>query len=137
MSVIKEFKEFAMKGNVMDMAVGIIIGAAFGKVISSFVADIIMPPLGVLVGKNDFSSYHVVLAPEQVNVAGEIIKEAVTLNRGIFVQSIVDFLVVAIAIFFAIKVVNKLKKKQAQAEKKAWPTKDQELLMEIRDLLKK
>ncbi|MDY0005709.1 MAG: large-conductance mechanosensitive channel protein MscL, partial [Spongiibacteraceae bacterium] len=100
MSLIKEFKAFAMRGNVVDMAVGIIIGAAFGKVVSSFVANVIMPPLGILIGGVDFSDLSIVLK----DAVGDL--PAVTLGYGLFIQSIVDFLIVAAAIFVAIKVMN-------------------------------
>tara|TARA_R110002050_G_scaffold9504_1_gene33304 strand:- start:465052 stop:465453 length:402 start_codon:yes stop_codon:yes gene_type:complete len=133
MSFVSEFKSFAMKGNVVDMAVGIIIGAAFGKIVASLVKDIIMPPIGVLVGGVDFSQLAYVIQEAQGEVA------AVAINYGIFIQSIVDFLIVAFAIFMAIKVMNKLKKKEeeeAPAEP-AKPSTEVVLLTEIRDLLKR
>ena len=129
MSMLQEFKEFAVKGNVVDMAVGIIVGAAFGKIVSSFVADVIMPPIGVLVGGVDFSDLAVTLK----DAVGET--PAVTLNYGNFIQSIVDFTIVAFAIFMAIKFLNSLKKKEAPAAEPA-PSKEEILLSEIRDLLK-
>ncbi len=132
MKIINEFKAFAMRGNVVDMAVGIILGAAFGKIVASLVNDIIMPPIGLLVGGVDFSDLTVVLK----QAAGEA--PAVTINYGIFVQVIIDFLIVALAIFMAIKAMNSLKKKEeaAPAPPPA-PTKEEILLTEIRDLLKK
>ncbi|KFX71599.1 large-conductance mechanosensitive channel [Pseudomonas taeanensis MS-3] len=131
MSVLSEFKTFAVKGNVVDMAVGIIIGAAFGKIVSSFVADMIMPPIGLLIGGVDFADLVVVLKAAE----GDL--EAVTLNYGQFLQSILDFLIVAFAIFMGVKVINRLKREEAAAPAKpAAPTKDQQLLSEIRDLLK-
>ena len=109
--MLKEFKEFAMRGNVLDMAVGIIIGAAFGKIITSFVNDVLMPPLGLLLGKTDFSSFFIDLSGqghptiEAAKAAG-----AATINYGIFINTIIDFLIVAFAIFLLIRQVNKLKK---------------------------
>lgn len=132
MSFISEFKSFAMKGNVVDMAVGIIIGAAFGKIVASLVKDVIMPPIGVLVGGVDFSQLAFVIQEAQGDVA------AVAINYGLFIQSIVDFLIVAFAIFMAIKVMNKLKKKEEAAPAApAKPSEEVVLLSEIRDLLKK
>jgi len=131
MSMMKEFKAFALRGNVIDMAVGIIIGVAFGKIVSSFVADIIMPPLGLLLGNVDFSNLAVVLQPASGDIA------AITLNYGMFIQTVVDFVIVALAIFFVIKWMNSMKKKEEVAPK-APPelTKEEKLLVEIRDLLK-
>lgn len=129
MKIIDEFKAFAMKGNVVDMAVGIIIGAAFGKIITSIVADIIMPPIGLLVGGVNFTELKVVLR-EAVGA-----KPAVTLNYGNFIQVTIDFLIVAFAIFLLVKGMNTLKKKDETAP--AVPTKQETLLAEIRDLLKK
>ncbi|MCB0322285.1 MAG: large-conductance mechanosensitive channel protein MscL [Bdellovibrionales bacterium] len=133
MSLVKEFKEFAMKGNAFDMAIGIIIGAAFGKIVSSLVNDVIMPPLGVLIGGVDFTSLSVTLIEA---VEG---KEAVLLKYGAFLQTIVDFLIVAFAIFAAVKVMNTLRRKEEVAEAPAPPTPSNEevLLSEIRDLLKR
>ena len=131
MSMVKEFKEFIMRGNVMDLAVGIVIGAAFGKVVSSLVADIIMPPLGLLIGGVNFTELKVVLGPP---LSGG---EPVTLNYGNFIQVLFDFVIVAFAIFLVVKMVNRLKRKQAEAPAvPSAPTKDQVLLTEIRDLLK-
>ena len=131
MSIISEFKAFAVKGNVVDMAVGIIIGAAFGKIVSSFVGDVVMPPLGVLIGGVDFSDLAIVLKAAEGDVA------AVTVGYGKFIQTILDFLIVAFAIFMGIKVLNKLKREEEAAPAApAAPTKEQELLSEIRDLLK-
>ncbi|HXS08662.1 MAG TPA: large-conductance mechanosensitive channel protein MscL [Candidatus Krumholzibacteria bacterium] len=131
MSMVKEFKEFIMRGNVIDLAVGIVIGAAFGKVVSSLVADIIMPPLGLLIGGVNFTDLKVVLGPP---LSGG---EPVTLNYGNFIQVLFDFVIVAFAIFLVVKMVNRLKRKQAEAPAvPPAPTKDQVLLTEIRDLLK-
>jgi len=140
----KEFKEFAVKGNVVDLAVAVIIGGAFGKIISSLVADIVMPPLGVLMGGVNFSDIKIVLK-EALTANGAIIKPAVTLNIGNFLQNILDFLIIALTVFIMIKIIGRVKKKLESAlriekavEEKAAPlSKDQELLMEIRDLLKK
>lgn len=123
-----EFREFAVKGNVVDMAVGIIIGAAFGKIVSSFVNDIVMPPLGVLIGGVDFRDLAFTLKAAEGQVA------AVTLNYGAFIQSLFDFTIIAFAIFMGVKGLNVIKRK---AEKEEKPTKQEELLAEIRDLLKK
>jgi len=131
MSMIKEFREFAMRGNVVDMAVGIIIGAAFGKIVSSFVNDVLMPPLGLALGGVDFTDLAVTLK----QAGGEA--AAVTLNYGSFIQTVVDFVIIAFAIFMMIKAMNSLKKKEE--EKPAAPpapSAEQTLLTEIRDLLK-
>ncbi|MBW7984998.1 large-conductance mechanosensitive channel protein MscL [Enterobacillus tribolii] len=131
MSFLKEFREFAMRGNVVDLAVGVIIGAAFGKIVSSLVADIIMPPLGLLIGGVDFKQFHWILRAAQ----GEV--PAVVMNYGQFIQNIFDFIIVAFAIFLAIKLMNKLRRNQE--EKPAAPpepTAEEKLLTEIRDLLK-
>lgn len=133
MSMIKEFKEFAMRGNVVDMAVGIIIGAAFGKIVSSFVADVIMPPLGILLGGVDFTSFAITLK----EAVGDT--PAVTLNYGVFIQATVDFLIVAFAIFMVIKGMNTLKRQKEAVPEPApapVPSREEILLAEIRDLLK-
>ena len=131
MSLVSEFKEFAVKGNMIDMAVGIVIGAAFGKVVSSLVADILMPPLGLLIGEISFSKLAVQIG---TNAAGK----PVMLTYGRFVQAIVDFLLIALAIFFLVKVINKLKRPApAVAPPPPPPTKSEALLGEIRDLLAK
>ncbi len=138
MKIFKEFKEFAMRGNVIDLAVGIIIGAAFGKIISSLVNDVIMPPIGLLVGGIDFKDISFTLSAPELDATGKVIKEAVSIRIGNFIQTVVDFLIVAFAIFMLIKGVNNLsKKKQVEPAPPPAPTKDQELLTEIRDLLKK
>ena len=131
MGVLSEFKAFAVKGNVVDMAVGIIIGAAFGKIVSSFVGDVVMPPLGVLIGGVDFSDLAITLKAAQGDVP------AVVLAYGKFIQSVVDFLIVAFAIFMGVKVINRLKREEAKAPTlPPTPTKEEVLLGEIRDLLK-
>ena len=140
----KEFRDFAVKGNVVDLAVAVIIGSAFGKIVSSLVADIVMPPLGVLMGGANFSDLKIVLK-EAVISNGAIAKPAVTMNIGTFLQNILDFLIIALAVFVMVKMINRAKRKfesvflkEKLKEEKAAPlTKDQELLAEIRDLLKK
>ena len=131
MGMMKEFKEFAVKGNVVDMAVGIIIGAAFGKIVSSFVADVIMPPIGVLLGGVDFTGLAITLK----EAVGEV--PAVVISYGKFIQTMVDFTIVAFAIFIAVKAINSLKRKEeaAPAAPPAPPA-EEVLLTEIRDLLK-
>jgi large conductance mechanosensitive channel len=131
MGMIKEFKEFAVKGNMVDMAVGIVIGGAFGKIVTSLVGDLIMPPLGLLIGGVDFSDIALTLK----QAVGE--EPAVTLNIGTFIQTSLDFLIVALAIFLVIKAMNSLKKKEEEkpAEPPA-PSNEEVLLGEIRDLLK-
>jgi large conductance mechanosensitive channel len=132
MGMLQEFKTFAVKGNVVDMAIGIIVGAAFGKIVSSFVGDVIMPPLGLAIGGVDFSNLAVTLKEASADGA------AVTLSYGKFIQTVIDFVIIAFAIFIAVKAINKLKKQEAEAPAAPPPpTKDQELLTEIRDLLKK
>lgn len=134
---IQEFKDFALKGNVMDMAVGIIIGGAFGKIITSLVNDIIMPPIGLITGSS-FSDSKLVLRPAEVDAAGETIKEAIELNWGNFVQTTVDFFIIAICIFLIIKGMNTFRKKEEAAPAAPAPTpEDIQLLREIRDELKR
>ncbi len=131
MSFLSEFKAFAVKGNVVDMAVGIIIGAAFGKIVSSFVGDLVMPPLGLLIGGVDFSDLAIVLKAAEGDVP------AVTLGYGKFIQTVLDFTIVAFAIFMGVKAINRLKREEAVAPTAPpAPTPDQVLLGEIRDLLK-
>jgi large conductance mechanosensitive channel len=137
MKIVKEFKMFAMKGNVVDMAVGIIIGAAFGKIVSSLVSDVIMPPLGLLIGGVDFTDLKITLKEASVDQAGAAIN-AVSLNYGTFLQTTFDFLIVAFAIFLMIKAMNNLKKQEETAPAAPpEPNKEEKLLTEIRDLLKK
>ncbi len=132
MSFIKEFKEFAMRGNVVDMAVGIIIGAAFGKIVSAMVDGVLMPPIGLLIGGVDFSQLTIVLKDAAEG------SEAVTLKYGMFIQSVVDFTIIAFAIFLAIKGLNTLKRNEEQKpQEKPVPTQEVVLLKEIRDLLAK
>ena len=137
MGFIKEFKEFATKGNVMDLAVGVIIGSAFGKIVSSLVADIIMPPIGVLVGGIKFTDIKLPLQPAVYDGKGEVIKAAVTLNIGNFIQATFDFLIIAGAIFLIVKMINRLNRKKAvEPPAPKGPSEEVQLLKEIRDLLK-
>ncbi|MCQ2195760.1 MAG: large-conductance mechanosensitive channel protein MscL [Paludibacteraceae bacterium] len=137
MKILDEFKAFAMRGNVIDMAVGVIIGGAFGKIVSSIVADVIMPPIGLLVGGVNFTELKCVLAEEVKDEAGEVVKQAVTLNYGNFLQVTFDFLIVAIAVFLFVKLINKMNKKKEEAPAAPpAPSKEEVLLTEIRDLLK-
>ena len=129
MGMISEFKEFAVKGNAVDMAVGIIIGGAFGKIVSSLVADVIMPPIGVMMGGVDFSDLAVTLKEAEGEVA------AVTLNYGQFIQHSIDFLIVAFAVFLLVKGINSMKRKEEEAP--AAPPAQEVLLTEIRDALRK
>ncbi len=136
MKIFKEFKEFAMRGNVMDMAVGIIIGGAFGKIVTSLVADIVMPAVGLLVGGVNFTDLKVTLKEATVDAAGAVVP-AVTLNYGNFIQIIFDFIIVAFAIFLFIKGINSLKKKkEEEPAAPSTPSNEEVLLAEIRDLLR-
>ena len=143
MGIVKEFKEFAVKGNMLDMAVGIIIGGAFGKIIASLVNDVLMPPLGLLLGKVDFSNLKAILqkGQEAITEGEAVVQPAVSevaINYGVFIQTVLDFLIVALCIFFVIKAMNNLKKKEEAAPAAPPPPpEDIELLKEIRDLLKK
>lgn len=130
MSILKEFHEFAVKGNVVDMAVGVIIGGAFGKIVSSLVSDVIMPPIGWLIGGVDFKDLAIQIAPAKEGV------EAVMLKYGAFIQNVFDFLIIAIAVFGMVKLINSLKK-APEPKAAPEPTTEEKLLTEIRDLLKK
>ncbi|PTB97174.1 large conductance mechanosensitive channel protein MscL [Marivirga lumbricoides] len=137
MKIIKEFKEFAIKGNVFDMAVGIIIGTAFTKVVSSFVKDILMPLLSLAIGEVNFTNLSLVLKDEVKDDSGTVVQELVALNYGAFIQFILDFLIIAFCIFMVVRIFNRLKRKSDVVEVVEVPTpKDIELLSEIRDLLK-
>jgi len=137
-SFVKEFKEFATKGNVIDLAVGIIIGSAFGKIISSLVADIIMPPIGLIVGGVKFTELKIWLKEAVVDDNGNVVKAAITLNVGNFIQAAFDFLIIAGAIFLIVKVINRLKRKKAdEPPAPEGPSVEVQLLTEIRDLLQK
>ena len=135
MGMMTEFKEFAVRGNVVDMAVGIVIGGAFGKIVSSFVNDVLMPPIGLAVGGVDFSELSVVLK----EAVGEA--EAVTLNYGTFIQTVIDFVIIAFAIFMVVRAMNSMKRKEeekpAEPAEPPKPSQEEVLLTEIRDLLRK
>jgi large conductance mechanosensitive channel len=136
--MLKEFKEFAMRGNVLDMAIGVVIGAAFGKIVTSFVSDIVMPPIGLLTGGVDFSDLFVTLSGGQFATLAQA-KEAgaVTINYGAWFNTVVDFLIVACAIFLVVKQVNRLKRtEEAAPPLPPGPTREEALLTEIRDVLK-
>jgi large conductance mechanosensitive channel len=132
MSLVKEFKEFAVKGNVVDMAVGVIIGAAFGKIVSSLVSDVVTPPLGILIGGVDFRNLAITLREAEGK------QDAVVLKYGLFLQATFDFMIMAVAIFMLVKLINRLKRTEAAAPppKPAEPTKEEQLLTEIRDALR-
>ena len=134
--MLKEFREFAMGGNVLDMAIGVIIGGAFGKIVSSLVSDVLMPPIGLLLGKVDFSSLFLNLSGmPQPSLAAAKAAGAPTLNYGVFFQSVFDFIIIAFVIFMLVKQVNRFKK-EAPPAPPAGPTNEEKLLMEIRDALK-
>ena len=136
MKIIQEFKEFAIKGNVVDMAVGIIIGGAFGKIVTSLVNDVIMPPIGMIIGGVNFNGLRLVLKSATVDAAG-VASPEVAINYGAFIQVLFDFIIVAFCIFMMIKGLNSLKKKKEETPAApADPTKEEVLLTEIRDLLK-
>ena len=139
MSLQKELKEFLLRGNVIDMAVGIVIGGAFGKIVTSFVNDILMPPIAMLVGDSRFAEMKLVLQAAVMD-GEEVIKPAITFNYGNFIQVVIDFLIVGVSIFFVIKAMNSMKRKKEEEPAPAAPpapTKEEKLLTEIRDLLKK
>lgn len=131
-----EFKEFAMRGNVMDLAIGVVIGAAFGKIVSSLVSDIITPAIGVLLGGVNFTDIKIILKQAFVDGAGKA-TDAVTLNIGTFLQSIFDFIIIAFVIFLIIKLTNRMKRTKEKEEKVPVKSDEVLLLVEIRDLLKK
>lgn len=138
--LLQEFKEFAMKGNVMDLATAVIIGGAFGKIVSSLVADVIMPVIGMLTSGKNFNDIKIILRQAEI-MGGQIINPAVTMNIGTFIQNIIDFVIIAFSIFMMIKTLTqlqqKLKKEEEKKEEVALPSKEEQLLTEIRDLLKK
>ncbi|MCK9616922.1 MAG: large-conductance mechanosensitive channel protein MscL [Lentimicrobiaceae bacterium] len=140
MKLMTEFKQFAMRGNVVDMAVGIIIGGAFGKIVSSLVTDVIMPPIGLLVGGINFSDIKIKLNNVVADLAGNANAQPVTINLGNFIQTIFDFLIVAFAIFMMIKALNRMKRKETGVPPAPAalppPTNEEKLLSEIRDILK-
>jgi large conductance mechanosensitive channel len=141
--MLKEFKEFAMRGNVIDLAVGVVIGAAFGKIVDSLVKDVIMPPIGLVLGKVDFSNLFIVMKEGAMpgpytSVDAAAKAGAVTLNLGQFFNTLVSFMIVALAIFLAVKTINRLKREEAAAPPPpAEPPEEVKLLREIRDSLKK
>lgn len=135
MSLISEFKQFAVKGNVIDLAVAVVIGAAFGAIVTSFVNDIIMPPIGLATGGVDFSELKVQLSDPVVE-NGRVIKEGAALNYGNFIQTIVTFLLIALAIFALVKSLNAMKRKEEIAPQTPVPTREEILLTEIRDLMR-
>ena len=137
--MLKEFKDFAMKGNVLDMAIGVIIGGAFGKIVSSLVSDVLMPPLGLLLGKVDFSSLFLNLSgTPQPSLTAAKAAGAPTLNYGVFLQATFDFIIIAFVIFILVKQVNRFKREAPPAPPvpPPGPTNEEKLLMEIRDVLK-
>ena len=142
MGFLKEFKEFAVKGNVMDMAVGVIIGGAFGKIVTSLVNDVIMPPIGLVVGGVDFTDMKLTLKQQVLDAAGEVLTPAVTWNYGAFIQQVVDFTILAFCVFLMVKVMNTINKKKEEPKPapapapEPEPSAEEKLLTEIRDLLK-
>ena len=136
MSVLKEFREFAVKGNVVDLAVGVIIGAAFGKIVNSLVTDVIMPPIGLLLGGIDFSRFALVLKPASVDAAGKAVAP-VLLRYGVFINTAIEFAIVAFAVFLLVKAINAARREQAAAPAPPPAPPPQEVLLaEIRDLLR-
>ena len=138
MSMVKEFKEFISRGNVVDLAVGVVIGGAFGAIVGSLVKDVVMPPIGYITSGIDFTSLKYQLTPDVYDAAGKLSKAGAAITYGNFIQTVINFLIIAFVIFLVVKGVNALKRKEAEkpAEPPA-PTTDQALLMEIRDLLAK
>ena len=134
MGFFQEFKAFAMRGNVVDMAVGIVIGSAFGKIVSSLVTDVIMPSIGLITGSVDFNNLKIVLKSATMDAAGKVVPE-VAVSYGMFIYTIIDFLIIAIAIFVVVKAMNAAKRKEP-APGPPGPTKEEQLLGEIRDILK-
>jgi large conductance mechanosensitive channel len=138
MSMVKEFKEFISRGNVVDLAVGVVIGGAFGAIVTSLVKDVVMPPIGYLTSGIDFASLKLVIAQAVTDASGKVTKPEVAISYGAFINTIINFMIVAAVIFLVIKGINSLKRKEAEAPPApAPPTLDQQLLTEIRDLLKK
>ncbi len=139
MGMLSEFRQFAMRGNVVDLAVGVIIGGAFGKIVSSFVADVLMPPIGALLGGTDFTGLKLVIKDKVVE-ADKVVSQAVTLNYGNFLQVTIDFLIIAFSIFMMIKMMNAMNKKETAPPPPPVtpePSNEEKLLIEIRDLLKR
>ncbi len=139
MKLVKEFKEFIMRGNVLDMAVGVIIATAFGKITTSLVSDIFMPFISWIFGARDMTALNVIVRPAELDAAGEVVKEAITIGFGTFVTAIIDFILVALVVFAIVKAFNAVRRKQEEEEPapaEPEPTKEEQLLEEIRDLLK-
>lgn len=136
MSFISEFKEFALRGNVIDLAVGVVIGGAFGKIVSSLVNDVVMPVVGKMLGGVNFTELALVLTPAQLGADGKEVAAAVALRYGAFIQSIIDFALIAFAVFMAIKVINRMQRKKEEAPAPSAPAEDIVLLTEIRDALR-
>ncbi len=137
MKLMKEFREFAVKGNVIDLAVAVVIGGAFGKIVASFVGDVLMPPIGLALGGLDLVDLKTVLRPEVRDAAGVVTTPEVAVRYGAFVSTAIDFVIIAFCIFMLVKAINRLRRKQEAAPAPPpGPTKDQELLAEIRDLLR-
>lgn len=136
MGMMSEFKEFAMRGNVIDLAVGVVIGAAFGKIVSALVDNVIMPPIGMLIGGVDFSALAITLKEASVDAAGEAVP-AVQIGYGVFLNALIQFVIVAFAIFMVVKAINRLNRKPEVVEAPAEPSEDVLLLREIRDSLKR
>lgn len=134
MGMVKEFEEFALKGNVVDLAVGVVIGGAFGKIVSALVADILMPPVGLLIGGFNFNELKIQLKDPVLDTAGKVAHEAVALDIGNFLQTLLDFGLTALAMFLVVKVINRLHRQAAEVPV---PSRQEKLLAEIRDLLKK
>lgn len=135
MSFIKEFREFAVKGNVLDLAVGIVIGAAFGKIVTSFVNDILMPPLGLILGGVNFTDLKIILKGSSMDASGKL-AAPVSLNYGSFIQTIIDFIIIAFGVFLMVKAINRFRRKEAQELETPVISKEESLLTEIRDILK-
>ena len=137
MGLFKEFKDFSIKGNALDLAIGVIIGAAFGKIIASLVSDVIMPPIGLLVGGISFTGLKLVMRNAVLDPTGKVINEAVTLNYGNFIQVAFDFFLIAMCVFLLVKIINSLKSsEEAKKAKSVEPSAELRMLTEIRDILK-
>lgn len=136
MGMISEFREFAMRGNVIDLAVGVVIGAAFGKIVTALVDNVIMPPIGLLIGGVDFSDLAITLKAASVDAAGEVVP-AVQIGYGAFLNALIQFIIVAFAIFMVVKAINRLNRKPEAAQAPAEVPEDVQLLREIRDALRR
>jgi len=138
MSMVKEFKEFISRGNVVDLAVGVVIGGAFGAIVSSLVKDVVMPPIGYVLSGIDFTALKLVITPDVVDATGKVTKAGVAIGYGNFIQTIISFLIISFVIFLVVKGVNSLKRKEAEAPSvPPAPTAEEKLLTEIRDILAK